>query len=660
MRRVITTVTLFLPVILAAAWLAVPSAQQTAAPPPAAKSPYVRASGAAFGNADAITQDELKTYEYFLASDQLEGRNLPSRGYDIAALYIASHLKEWGVKPGGSTAGTDGPLQPYFQPFELVSAQPDAANMKLSLNIPAPAGGGRGGRGAAGFGATLLPPGPHAFEYAKEWTVAAAGGRGAAALTPADINGAPLVFVGNGYVITKTQTDPYKGIDVKGKVLVVAGVPPELAALQAAAGGGRGGAGGGRGAANPLGVENVDFVTPQAYAAKNGALAIITIPTFQQLSAMTTPAAGRGSLNGPPYQVVKFQAGRPAGVPQVTAGIELTNAIFQGEKLQAAQAFNGAAANARIESFDLSPEKKLTLRFAVTTDRNHAENVIGMVEGRDPVLKNEYVVMSAHLDHVGLAAPDANGDGVNNGADDDASGSAALMAIARAFADGAARGMRPKRTMIFLWVAGEEKGLWGSQYFNQFPPIDIRKIVANLNMDMIGRTKTPGYADPQSYRLVEPNEVFLVGPNIASDALGKIVRTVNDGYLKMKINDFYDVVAPDATHDNLGPGPQGQRIFYRSDHYNFVKMGIPIAFFADGLHVDYHRVTDSPEKLDYQEMQAVARTVAAVAWVLGNTPTPPKLNAKLPDQLVNDMKAVQEQGWGRLTPVLPPLPGMPF
>jgi Zn-dependent M28 family amino/carboxypeptidase len=214
--------------------------------------------------------------------------------------------------------------------------------------------------------------------------------------------------------------------------------------------------------------------------------------------------------------------------------------------------------------------------------------------------------------------------------------------------------------MIFLWVAGEEKGLWGSQYFNQFPPVDIKKIVADLNMDMIGRTKTPGYVDPASYKLVEPNEVFVVGPNIASDALGKIVRTVNDSYLKMKVSDFYDVVAPDATHDNLGPGAQGQRIFYRSDHYNFVKMGIPIAFFADGLHSDYHRVTDSPDKIDYDELQAVARTVSAVGWVLGNTPTPPKLNAKLPEQLVNDMKAVEAQGWGKLTPVLAPLPGMPF
>jgi Zn-dependent M28 family amino/carboxypeptidase len=211
--------------------------------------------------------------------------------------------------------------------------------------------------------------------------------------------------------------------------------------------------------------------------------------------------------------------------------------------------------------------------------------------------------------------------------------------------------MRPKRTVIFLWMAGEEKGLWGSQYFNQFPPVDITKVVADLNMDMVGRSKTPGYVDPPSYKLAEPNEVFVVGPRIASEGLGKIVADVNSRFLKMKLSDFYDTVVPDATHDNLGPGTNGQRIFSRSDHYNFVKMGIPIAFFCDGLHSDYHRVTDSAEKIDYDKLEAVSKTVYAVSWVLGNSATRPTLNDKLPDQLVNDMKTVKDQGWGKLTPL---------
>jgi Zn-dependent M28 family amino/carboxypeptidase len=623
-----------------------------------------------YGNADAITADELKVYDYFFASDQLEGRNVPSRGYDTAALYIASHLKEWGLKPGGAGAAAKGPLQPYLMPIELVSNQIDNANMKVTLTSPAPAGrGGRGGGGGGGGrGAGAAPAASRSFEYAKEWTIGGGGGRGGAAIEPADIAGAQLIFVGNGYVINKTNTNPYQGLDVRGKVMVVAGVPPELAAAQAAAAAGRGAgagaaAGGGRGrgaAPNPLGVENTDFVTPQGYAVKNGARAIIMVPTFQQLAAMAAPTTGRGAgPNGPSYQVVKFQAARTPTVPAIVAGVDLTNAIFQGEKLGGTQVFEGATANAKLESFDLNAEKKIALHTAVTSDRNLTENVVGIIEGSDPVLKNEYVVMSGHLDHLGLSVPDATGDRVFNGADDDASGSAALMAMAHAYAQGGAKGMHPKRSIIFAWVAGEEKGLWGSQYFNQFPTIDITKVVADLNMDMIGRTKTPGYVDPPSYKLSEPGEVFVVGPNISSDDLEKVLETVNNGYQKLKLNHFYDVTAPDAMHDNLGPAPNGQRIFYRSDHYNFAKMGIPIAFFTTGLHVDYHRLTDSPDKIDFVEMEKVTRTVAATSWVLANSANRPKLNAKLPEQLVNDMKNVQAQGWGKLTPVTLP-PGLPF
>jgi hypothetical protein len=607
-----------------------------------------------YGNANAITADELSTYLHFLASDQLEGRNAPSRGYDTAALYIASHLREWGVKPLGSTTGTKGPLQPYLMPIELVSSQLSPGGMRLSLNAPGVAGRG-------GFGGPPAPAGPRTFEYGPEWTLGGGGfggGRGGGASTePVEIAGAPLVFVGDGYVINKTNTDPYKGLDVRGKIMIVAGAPAEIAAALAA---GRGG-GRGAGAANPLGVENTDFMTPQGYGAKNGALGIIMIPTFQQLSAMAAPTTGRGAgPNGPPFQVVKFQAGRPATVPTITAGVALTNALFQGEKLSGARVFEGATANAKLESFPLNAEKKLTLQTSVTKAPGSTENVIGMVEGRDPVLKSEYVVITAHLDHVGLSAPNPTGDTVSNGADDDGSGSAALMAIARAYALGAAQGVRPKRSVIFLWVAGEEKGLWGSQYFNRFPPVDITKVVANLNMDMIGRSKPQGYTDPPSYKLVDPGEVFVVGPSISSDDMGKVVESVAADYGKLKINYFYDTTAPDATHDNLGPQPNGQRLFYRSDHYNFAKMGIPVAFYTTGLHTDYHRLTDSPDKIDYKSMEAITKNVAAAGWVIGNSPARPRLKAKLPDQLINDMKAAQAQGWGKLTPVPPPLPGTPF
>ena len=275
-----------------------------------------------YGNMDSISEEEMKIYLYFLASDQLEGRNLPSRGFDTAALYVASHLAEWGLKPGGSTEKTTGPLQPFLMPFELVSKQVVPGDSKASITAPAAAfgrggrGGGGGGGGARG-GAASATPRTTDFEYTKDWSVNA-GGRGAPPLEALDVTG-NLVFAGNGYVINKTKINPYEGLDVKGKIIVVAGLPAELAAQQAGAGaGGRGrGARGGADTAaapaaadaapapatgpgappNPLGEACTDFLTPEQYAAKNGALAVVTIANFQQLSTMANPNAA-GAFGG--------------------------------------------------------------------------------------------------------------------------------------------------------------------------------------------------------------------------------------------------------------------------------------------------------------------------------------------------------------------------
>src|SRR5450759_1265336 len=251
--------------------------------PKAAKA--VAAVPVSYGNVDSISEEEMKIYLYFLASDQLEGRNLPSRGLDTAALYIASHLAEWGLKPGGSTTKTTGPLQPYFMPMELVSKQVVAEQSKASITAPAAAGGrggrgfgagGAGGGGARGGAATPATPRTTDFEYTKDWTVSG-GGRGQPPLEALEVTG-NLVFAGNGYVIHKTKINPYEGLDVKGKIVVVAGLPAELAAQQAAAGAGRGRGGRGADAAapagannpgaapvNPLGEACTDFLTPEQY-----------------------------------------------------------------------------------------------------------------------------------------------------------------------------------------------------------------------------------------------------------------------------------------------------------------------------------------------------------------------------------------------------------
>jgi Zn-dependent M28 family amino/carboxypeptidase len=660
MRRIMIG---FVLLAVAVVSLTVLSSERAAGSPQQSKSKNSKTGmGMSYGNSDAITQEELKVYDYFLASDQLEGRYFPSRGYDTAALYVASHMAEWGLKPLGSTSGTNGPLQPYLMPIEMVSRQIVPEESKASLTAPAPAGrGGRGGGGGGAQGQAQLRTTD--FEYGKDWT----SGAGGAVATPAatlDIAG-NLVFVGNGFVVTKTNTNPYEGLNVTGKIVVVAGLPPELAALQAQLNAGRGGRGGA--IQNPLGVNCTDYLTPQEAAAKNGAIGVITVANYQQMTAMANPPAARGAVNGLPFQVTKFQGTLPCpAVPNVTAGMALTNAIFQGEKAPAADVFYKAGSNTKMDSFELGAEKKVSFHISVHSEAGHGENVVAMLEGSDPVLKNEYVVMSAHLDHIGLTAnPLPDGHNVNNGADDDGSGSTGLLGIAHAYATGAAKGMRPKRSIIFLWNGGEERGLWGSEYFNRFPPIDLKKVVADLNMDMIGRTKNPASVDNDpSHFLVNPGEMLIVGPNISSDDLEKTIESVNNNYEKLKLNHFYDVTKPDdldGGHDNLGPNKEtGQRIFYRSDHYNFAKNGIPIAFFTIGLHVDYHRPTDTPEKIDYEEIQKISKTVAGVGWVLANQAGRPALNAKLPDLLVQGMKDAQSQGWGKITPVLPPMTGMPF
>ncbi len=395
MRRILISSSLFAVLSLSVLVTLRSAKSAPQAKPKAAKS---EPSAVSYGNTESISENELKVYLYFLASDQLEGRNLPSRGFDTAALYVASHLAEWGLKPGGSTADTVGPLQPYMMPMPMVSKSVNAEDSKVSITAPAGRGGGRGARGGGGGGAAggagargNAPAGPQTtdFGYTKDWSVTA-GGRGAPPLEATDVTGS-MVFAGNGYVIHKTSTNPYSGLDVKGKIIVVAGLPAEIAAQQAAAAGrgGRAGRGGGAAAdaapaagaapapaatanlpeANPLGEPCKDFLTPEQYGAQNGALAVVTIANFQQLSAMANPAAGfggfgggggggRAGLNGPNFQVPMLQAKPACGsVPAVQAGLTLTNAIFQGEKASAQQVFYAAGSNAKQDSFELNAEK---------------------------------------------------------------------------------------------------------------------------------------------------------------------------------------------------------------------------------------------------------------------------------------------------------------
>lgn len=221
---------------------------------------------------------------------------------------------------------------------------------------------------------------------------------------------------------------------------------------------------------------------------------------------------------------------------------------------------------------------------------NDSANILAFIKGSEK--PDEIIVISAHYDHVGMK----NGV-VYNGADDDGSGTVAVMEIAEAFKQAVKEGHGPKRSILFLHVTGEEHGLFGSSYYADNPVFPLKNTVADLNIDMIGRDDAENRGQ---------NYVYVIGSEMLSSDLKKINEAANSKTNQLKLNYKYD--DPKDT----------QRLYYRSDHYNFAKKGIPVAFFFDGIHEDYHKPTDDPEKIDYVLLQKRAQLVFATAWELAN------------------------------------------
>ena len=253
--------------------------------------------------------------------------------------------------------------------------------------------------------------------------------------------------------------------------------------------------------------------------------------------------------------------------------------------------------------------------IAVVASKEYAmtRNVVAIAEGSDPKLKAEYVAVGAHYDHVGMDTS-LKGDQIYNGADDDGSGTVSVLNIAKAFLSSSAR---PKRSMLFVWHCGEEKGLWGSDYYNKHLTVPKGSIVAQLNIDMIGRSRKVGDVDPRNKSLTGANAIYVIGTTMMSTRLGEIVHGVNAKYLKLDYDKLYD--------DPKDPNG----FFFRSDHYNYAKNGIPICFWFDGEHEDYHQVGDEVSKIDFTKMEKIARTVYLTGVTVANEAVRPPVDKKL-------------------------------
>ena len=487
--------------------------------------------------ADLVAADRLRTHLSVLASDEYEGRETGQKGQHMAAAYVAAQFQAAGLAGPGPDAGA-----PYLQKFQLESTAwaPGATLQVGSVRYQWP--NDFYGRGTAGFDQeTAVQP----------------------------------VFVGFG--IEQAGYSDYDGLDVAGKdVLILQGEPttasgkPLLAPPD--------------GSATRWGL---DERAKLAVALKKGVRSIFFVDfrpngNFEKTASRIASALARPSLAlagvGPQRPPVFYLA--------PTVGYKLLNTT-------AAAATRYLAQNALKGQPLASPFKAGTLKIRAPKTRTPigTENALGLVEGTDK--KNEILIVSAHHDHLGIIAGK-----VFNGADDDGSGTAALLNLAEAFAQAKKEGHGPRRSILFLSVTGEEKGLFGSEYYAAHPVFPLASTVADLNVDMIGRT------DPAHEG--KPDYVYVIGSDKLASQLKVVLETENQQYTRLNLDYQYD--------DPADPN----RFYYRSDHYNFAARGVPVAFFFNGVHADYHQETDEIDKIQFDKLEARARLVFHTAWALAN------------------------------------------
>lgn len=379
------------------------------------------------------------------------------------------------------------------------------------------------------------------------------------------------VHVGNGIRSPKLGWDPYQDVDVRGKWMIVTGLNTLPEGVTRAM----------------LGQAGVDHMMPAQEARTRGALGLIYIPqeSMTSLDAVTPKPTTARDLNP---SVGWAYAQNP--LPALTMSKEMAALVVA------------------------NPTPTISLSIAGTAENTDAYNVVGIIDGSDPALKEQYITMSSHLDGAVGRTP-VEGDAIYNAADDNASGSAGTLAIARALMEGP----RPRRTIVLIWDTGEETGLWGSRHIAYGSFSD--KIVAHLCVDMIGRSKQPGTNVKGEEDLAGPGEVFTAGPGVLSTQMEKVMLGVERDFAFAKQNRKFDL----ATESFFYP---------RTDAAPYFERKIPYVEFFTGLHNDYHRPSDDVSKIDPAKMEAVSRTVYAVIATLANDPVRPRMDKTLPANLI--------------------------
>jgi len=499
---------------------------------------------------DKINSADLETYVSFLASPSMGGRSNGEKELDITVNYLASQARLMGLKPANGSS--------YFQPYSLMkkSIDPDRSEIKVFTS----------GKDPIGFREPiyqLFPTGASDFEIEGE-----------------------VIFAGYGIKADNYKYDDLSGINPEGKILLVMN-------------------------RSPLSEDGSEYLFEGSiWSSMMGIQPKMTYLMFSKARAViivSDPKSGFSSVEqqypgiAGELESLKYLKGSKPMIIDIPAMPKIlfvhrtiADELLKGTGHTLDNLQKEIDSELKPNSF-LIPGKRVRITEASRTDEIILNNVAAWIEGSDPELKKEIVIFSGHADHIG-----ETGGKVYPGADDNASGCAALLEIAQAFQS---LGKKPLRSLLFLWVTGEEIGLFGSQSYVDNPLFPLENTVADLNMDMIGRVK--GVADTTG-------DTPMTGKN------GLFVITGNQSRELVDIAKEVDLKTPLDLDYSLSGRNHPLQLFSRSDHYNFVKKDIPVLFFSTGLHTDYHKPEDTPDKIDYEKMELVTRTIFEIGYNIAN------------------------------------------
>ncbi|MEP7345759.1 MAG: M28 family peptidase [Gemmatimonadaceae bacterium] len=528
------------------------------------------AQGSAPAN-DLITAAKLRADLAFLGGDGFRGRLTNTPENELATEWVKARFEAFGLKPGG---GRGGPAESYFMPYNLMTATAGEPN-RLEVTTG-------GSTATYAVGSDYYP---HRFSASGRTT-------------------APVVFAGFGVSAPALGYDDLAG-DVRGKILLVLDHEPGETDPQSPFDG-------------LVTSEYSNQLKKTLAAQDHGAAGVLFVSDIHNHPGPENfEAAARGYWPTTPPRIDRFSLGiwmERVRIPAGQISIALAESMLSGTGKTLAQLAHAADSKKGSAPMAL-PGVSTTITTTVTRHVVRDRNVIAILEGGDPQLKDEWVIISGHPDHDG-----ADGAQIWNGADDNGSGTVGLVAIAEAFAAAARSGQRPKRSVMFASFNSEERGLLGAWAFAEAPLVPLDKIVAVLNMDMIGRNEEVPEGGGARFRGLPAqtaesnnNSLTLLGWSRSASLTSAVEQA----------NAPFGLVLKKAYDNNLS------NLIRRSDHWPFLQHGVPGIWFHTGLHPDYHTVGDRPEKINYPKMEKIARLVHQAGWELANAPTRPRLNGSV-------------------------------